>query len=293
MKHILNINNLDNDTVNTILNVAKEMKNNQESDYKILKNKIVATLFFEPSTRTHYSFQTAIYKLGGNVLNYNHNTSSTKKGETLQDTVKTMSLYCDYMVIRHPEKNYYDKIVDYTSVPIINAGDGNGEHPTQALLDLFTIQEYIKIDNFQIAFVGDLKNGRTIHSTLKLIDKLYSNITFHLVSVNNLELDNKFLYSIKNKFEIHENINDIIDKIDILYVTRIQSERELEKIKESIIIDDNLIEKSKEDLIILHPFPRNNELSLTLDNNKKSKYFQQMENGVFVRMALLFFLELD
>ena len=150
-----------------------------------------------------------------------------------------------------------------------------------------------KVDGLTIVLLGDLKNGRTIHSTLKLLDRIYSNITFHLISVNNLELDKTFLDSIKNKYLIHENISTIINEIDVLYVTRIQKEREKEKTNNPIIITENLIKKSKDSLIILHPFPRNDELPKILDNNNKSKYFDQMQNGVFVRMALLFYLELD
>lgn len=292
MKNVLNINDLSTRDINIILYRAKKyilFKPN-----KVLEDKIIGMLFFEPSTRTHYSFESAVLKLGGNTLNYNDNTSSSKKGETLEDTIKTMSLYCDALIVRHPKDKFYLGLNKNINVPIVNAGDGSSEHPSQALLDVFTIREYTKeSDNFHIAFVGDLKNGRTIHSTLKLLDKLYNNITFHLISVNNLQLDELFLESIKNKYEIHNDIKKIIAKIDVLYLTRIQNEREPGKDFKPIVVTNKIIEKSKDSLIILHPFPRNNELPKELDNNPKSKYFEQMQNGVFVRMAILDYIFLE
>lgn len=278
-----------------IFNTAKKFKNDKNAGNDLLKNYIFGLLFFEPSTRTCLSFESAIYRLGGKVIKYNSDYSSEKKGESLEDTIKTIESYVDVFIIRHPEKNIISKIKKITKKPIINAGDGDGEHPTQALLDLFTIMEYYPTLPENIAFTGDIKYSRTIHSLIYLIKKLNTNkdILLYFVSDKNLEPD-KFLLNNLN-YQIVDNIESIVDKIDVLYVTRLQKERFGDKNMEikKIIVNDKLIKKSKEDLIILHPLPRNDELSTDLDSNVKSKYFEQVENGVFVRMSLLFNLLYD
>tara|TARA_B100001093_G_scaffold80126_1_gene71530 strand:- start:25242 stop:26111 length:870 start_codon:yes stop_codon:yes gene_type:complete len=273
--------------VNDIINTARDFKrcNTRET---ILQNSIFGLLFFEPSTRTCLSFESAIHRLGGKIIKYNSEYSSEKKGESLEDTIKTLNFYVDVFIIRHPEKNIISKIKKYTNKPIINAGDGDGEHPTQALLDLFTIQEYYTNLPEKIAFTGDIKHSRTIHSLVYLLKKIKNDIHFYFVSEPELQPEPELLNELN--YEIVSDINDIINVIDVLYVTRQQKERFTEKnlnVK-NIIINSDLISKSKENLIIMHPLPRNEELSTDLDNNPKSKYFQQVENGVFVRMAILF-----
>lgn len=282
MDSIKNVKN-----VNDIINTARDFKkcNTRET---ILEKSIFGLLFFEPSTRTCLSFESAIHRLGGKIIKYNSEYSSEKKGESLEDTIKTLNHYVDVFIIRHPEKNIISKIKTYTNKPIINAGDGDGEHPTQALLDLFTIQEYYTNLPEKIAFTGDIKHSRTIHSLVYLLKKIKNDIHFYFVSQPELQPEPELLNEIN--YEIVSDINDIINVIDVLYVTRQQKERFAEKnlnVK-NIIINSDLISKSKENLIIMHPLPRNEELSTDLDNNPKSKYFQQVENGVFVRMAILF-----
>ena len=284
------IKDIGNINIFNIFNIAKKFKNDKNASNDLLKNYIFGLLFFEPSTRTCLSFESAIYRLGGKVIKYNSDYSSEKKGESLEDTIKTIESYVDVFIIRHPEKNIISKIKKITKKPIINAGDGDGEHPTQALLDLFTIMEYYPTLPENIAFTGDIKHSRTIHSLVYLINKLNTNknILLYFVSDKNLEPDKLLLNDLN--YRIVDNIESIIDKIDVLYVTRLQKERFEDKNMEikKIIVDNKLIKKSKEDLIILHPLPRNDELSTDLDSNVKSKYFEQVENGVFVRMSLLF-----
>lgn len=281
------IKTLEMQHIEEIMKTTKDIKNG-DMKYKLLKNTIFGLLFFEPSTRTCLSFESAIHRLGCKIIKYNSEYSSEKKGETLEDTIKTLNHYVDVFIIRHPEKNIISKIKTYTNKPIINAGDGDGEHPTQALLDLFTIQEYYTNLPEKIAFTGDIKHSRTIHSLVYLLKKIKNDIHFYFVSQPELQPDPELLNGLN--YEIVSDINDIINVIDVLYVTRQQKERFAEKnlnVK-NIIINSDLISKSKENLIIMHPLPRNEELSTDLDNNPKSKYFQQVENGVFVRMAILF-----
>jgi aspartate carbamoyltransferase len=280
------IKNLSSRQISFIMNTALIFK---EKDYRSedLKDKIFGLLFFEPSTRTCLSFESAIHRLGGKVIKYNSNYSSEKKGESLEDTIKTIDMYIDVFIIRHPEKNIISKIKKFTNKPIINAGDGDGEHPTQALLDLFTILKYYPKYPNKIAFSGDIKYSRTIHSLVYLLNKLCPDIEFYFVCDKLLEPSNELLSSLK-KFKICNDLDYIIKFIDVLYVTRLQKERFNGEIIKSYIIDENLIKNSKSKLIILHPLPRNEELSKDLDNNPKSKYFEQVENGIYVRMSIIY-----
>ena len=258
-----------------------------------LKGYIFGLLFFEPSTRTCMSFESAIYRLGGNVIKYNSQYSSEKKGESLEDTIRTIDSYIDVFIIRHPEKNIISKIKKVTNKPIINAGDGDGEHPTQAMLDLFTIMEYYPKLPDKIAFTGDLKYSRTVNSLVSLLKKISSSlnkdIEYYFVSDKLLTPSINILRGINYKVISDSSIKEVIDIIDVLYVTRLQKERYFDENVQINIetIDSKLISSSKNSLIIMHPLPRNQELSTDLDNNEKSKYFEQVENGVFVRMAIL------
>ena len=292
---LVSIDDLSLDQINEIMTLAQEYEivmNNVSANNNILcrsgtENKIFCLMFFEPSTRTNLSFQTAICKLNSKFIIYDDNNSSSKKGESIYDTIKTLESYCDGIIIRHPDQEFVRSCSKLTHLPIINAGNGNGEHPTQALLDLYTIQKYNSTSNFSIAFTGDLKNSRTVHSLVKLLDKVYNNITLYFVSCVDLMLTSEHKKNVKNCYYEVKNIDDIISKIDVLYMTRMQKEREDIDTSYNININEDILNKSKSNLILLHPLPRNKEIPIYLDTNKKSKYFEQVKNGVYVRMSIL------
>ena len=278
-----------------ILEILSNSQNMKIQDTKnlSLQNIIFGLLFFEPSTRTCLSFESAINRLGGKIIKYNKDYSSEKKGESLEDTIKTIDYYVDVFIIRHSEKNIISKIKNITNKPIINAGDGSGEHPTQALLDLFTIFDYHKEIPKNIAFTGEIKYSRTIHSLVYLLSKFNTSSIFHFVSDDKLKPEGEFLDFLKkinNNYFIHDNINSIINNIDVLYITRIQKERFNDEKVKPIIINKEIVKNSKESMIIMHPLPRNNELSTDLDDYYQSKYFEQIQNGVYVRMAIIDFI---
>lgn len=276
-----------------ILDRAEEFEKNPNQ--RILQGKVVASLFFEPSTRTRLSFESAVNRLGGRVIGFSDaNSSSTSKGESLKDTILTVSNYSDLIVMRHPIEGSARWASEVASVPIINAGDGANQHPTQCLLDLYTIrQTQGTLDNLNIAFVGDLKYGRTVHSLVMALTQF--NTTFHLISPTELKLPSSVKMYIKDaNLEYHQytEITDAIPKIDILYMTRIQRERfsdpmEYERVKNSYILKNSMLEQSRQNLKILHPLPRVNEINEDVDPNPKAYYFQQALNGVFVRQALI------
>lgn len=286
-KSIISIDDLSIDDINHILNDAEMFEKNIFHQVPSLEKKIFSIMFYEPSTRTNLSFQSAINRLNSKMIIYNHDMSSSKKGESIYDTIKTMESYCDGIIVRHPDQETVKFISQISSIPVINAGNGNGEHPTQALLDLFTIKKYFSNNIFTIAFSGDLKNSRTIHSLIRLLDRLYLNITFYFISCHELELEQSFKNNIKNIFYEVKNINDIIYKIDVLYMTRIQKEREDILSSYNINLSEETLKYSKNNLIVLHPLPRNDEIPPILDKNPKCKYFEQVKNGVYVRMAIL------
>ena len=286
-KNIIDIDTLRLTTIDKILVRAVYYQNYKHS--KALKHKVIGNLFFEPSTRTHCSFQSAIKRCGGSYIDLEIQNSSIKKGESFEDTIKTMEQYCDALVIRHPEKGSVKKCAAMTSIPVINAGDGSREHPTQALLDLFTIRQYhILMEPINIAFCGDLKNSRACHSLIKLLDKLYTQITFYLISDDALRLDPDVIQSLNNVCISGSDISSIITKIDVLYMTRLQKERMVNpEMVQNTIITNELLETAKQNMILMHPLPRNEELPVECDANPRSKYFEQIKNGVFVRMAIL------
>lgn len=260
----------------------------------ILKRKILATLFFEPSTRTRLSFEAAMLKLGGSTIGFaDADITSVKKGENLSDTIRTIENYADIIALRHPLEGSAKLAAEFSRVPILNAGSGAEEHPTQALMDLYTIQkEKGRIDSLKIALVGDLRYGRTVHSlayALSLFD-----IELYLISPESLRMRKEVVDSIKNQISIIEDINldKIMPQIDVLYITRIQKERfpdlaEYSKVKGVYKIDLKTISSGKNDLIVLHPLPRIDEIASEVDNTPQAKYFQQVWNGIVVRMALL------
>ena len=261
----------------------------------ILDGYVVATLFFEPSTRTRLSFESAASRLGAQVIGFSEaGSSSVSKGESLNDTVLTVSNYADIIVMRHPREGSARYASEVSPVPIINAGDGANQHPTQTLLDMYSIRKTQgRLDNLQIAFVGDLKFGRTVHSLTFALCNF--NATFHLVSPEELKLPSYVKRKIKeNKLDYFQytDINEVIPQVDILYMTRIQKERfsdpiEYERVKNAYILRNDMLQGAKKDMRVLHPLPRVNEIELDVDANPMAYYFRQAQNGVFVRQALL------
>lgn len=292
-RSLISINDYSKEQQLRILELAAEFE--KEPRQKILDNYVVATLFFEPSTRTRLSFESAISQLGGKIIGFTDaSSSSVSKGETLMDTIKTVSNYSDLIVMRHPLDGSSRWASEVADIPIINAGDGANQHPTQCLLDMYSIQKTQgSLDNIHIAFVGDLKYGRTVHSLVIAMSQF--NTTFHLVSPVELKLPSAVKKYIKDAgLEYHQytDLNDVMDKVDILYMTRIQRERfsdpmEYEKVKNSYILKNEHLEGSKENMKVLHPLPRVNEIEEAVDANPKAYYFQQALNGVYVREALL------
>ena len=291
-RHIISINDLSKDEIWHILKTAKKLEKTSEP---YLKNKIMASLFFEPSTRTRLSHESAMTKLGGTVIGFSDSTStSLQKGETLLDTIRMTDKYADVIVMRHNKDGAARAAAEVSAVPIINAGDGANQHPTQTLLDLFTIlKTQNKIDNLKIAIVGDLKYGRTTHS-LGIALSLFSN-ELHFISPPQLRMPNSILDVIMKNgaiCTIHEKIDDIINEVDIIYMTRIQKERfpdieEYVKVKDSFILKKDMLDNVKTNLKILHPLPRVNEISMDIDDTKYAAYFDQAANSVCVRQALL------
>jgi len=289
---------LDKKILGSIFKLADDMEEKDRAGILInsLKGKILASLFYEPSTRTRFSFESAMHKLGGNVISTESaiHFSSVTKGESLQDTIKIISGYSDIIILRHFKEGSAEIASRFSSVPIINAGDGMGEHPTQALLDLYTIKkEFGNIDNIKIALLGDLLYGRTIHSLLHLLGAY--NVDIFLISPEQLKLPEKYKNYLDKKgidYKEIDNIKKIIKEIDVLYVTRIQKERfnsedEYEKLKNSYKIDSEMLKEMKDNAIIMHPLPRVNEISTDIDDDKRAAYFRQAKNGLYIRMALL------
>lgn len=276
-----------------ILEIAADFEKNPNQ--KLLNDYVVASLFFEPSTRTRLSFETAANRLGARVVGFSDSGStSVKKGESLKDTIKMVSNYADIIVMRHPREGSARFSSEISDVPVINAGDGANQHPTQCLLDLYSIQKTQgTLDNLQIALVGDLKYGRTVHSLVQAMCNF--NATFHLVSPEALKLPSSVKMDIKKQnlsYFQHTELNEIIPLADIIYMTRIQKERfsdtmEYEKVKNSYVLNRAMLHNCKPNMKILHPLPRVNEISEDVDDMPQAYYFTQALNGVFVRQALL------
>lgn len=292
-KSLISIHDITTKEYNDILDMAEKFEKNTTQN--ILDKFVVATLFFEPSTRTRLSFESAASRLGAKVIGFSDaSTSSVKKGESLKDTILTVSNYSDIIIMRHPKEGSARYASEVSPVPILNAGDGSNQHPTQCLLDLYSIRKTQgTLDNLNIAFVGDLKYGRTVHSLAQSLTNY--NTTFHLVSPEELKLPSSVKRHIKNKnLEYHQytELDEVIPKVDILYMTRIQQERfsdplEYERVKNAFILKNSMLEDSKKNLKVLHPLPRVNEITIDVDSNPKAYYFQQAKNGVYVRQALL------
>jgi aspartate carbamoyltransferase catalytic subunit len=293
-RDIVSIKDFSRKEINYLLNRSHAMEPIAQKGSDILKGKILATLFFEPSTRTRLSFEAAMLKLGGSTIGFAEaEIASVRKGENLADTVRTVENYADIIALRHPLEGAAKLAAEFSNVPILNAGSGAEEHPTQAFMDLYTIQkEKGKIDGLKIALVGDLRYGRTVHSLAYALS-LY-NIELYLISPESLRMRREVIRAIKDKISIVEDINleKIIPQIDVLYVTRIQKERfpdpaEYAKVKGIYRIDLNTLKSAKKDMIILHPLPRVDEIASEVDSKPQARYFQQVWNGIVVRMALL------
>ena len=292
-KSLVSINDYSKEDILEILELAKSFEENPNQE--LLKGIVVGVLFFEPSTRTRLSFEAAIQRMGGSIIGFTDSSSSSvKKGESLKDTIKTVNQYADLIVMRHPIEGSARHASEVASIPVINAGDGANQHPTQCLLDLYTIlQTQNTLDNLNMTFVGDLKHGRTVHS-LSIAMTLF-NSTFHLVSPIELKLPSAVKIHIKDKkldYHQYTELADAIPQSDILYMTRIQAERfsdpiEYERVKNSYILKAEMLENSKANLKVLHPLPRVNEIDTAIDKMPQAYYFKQAQNGMFVRQALI------
>jgi aspartate carbamoyltransferase catalytic subunit len=293
-RDIISIKDFSREEINHIFKVAQTMEPLASKGSDMLRGKILATLFFEASTRTRLSFESAMHRLGGSTIGFAEaEIASVKKGENLADTVRTVENYADVIALRHPLEGAARLAAEFSKVPIINGGSGAEEHPTQALLDLYTMKkEKGKIDGLKIAFVGDLRYGRTVHSLAYALS-LY-NIELYLISPETLKMRREVLQTIKEKIPVIEktNLEKIIPLVDVLYVTRIQKERfpdpaEYVKVKGSYKINLQTLSEAKKDLAILHPLPRVDEIAAEVDATPYARYFQQVRNGIVVRMALL------
>jgi aspartate carbamoyltransferase catalytic subunit len=293
-RDIISIKDFSREEIDYVLNLAQAMEPMALKGSDTLKGKILATLFFEPSTRTRLSFESAMHKLGGSAIGFAEaEVASVKKGENLADTVRVVENYADVIALRHPLEGAARLAAEFAKVPIINGGSGAEEHPTQALLDLYTtMKEKSKIDGLRIALVGDLRYGRTVHSLAYALS-LYD-IELYLVSPESLKMRREVLHTIEEKISVTQktSLEKIVPLVDVLYVTRIQKERfpdpaEYAKVRGSYTIDLQTLKKAKEDLIILHPLPRIDEVAAEVDKTSHARYFQQVWNGIVVRMALL------
>ena len=292
-RSLVSIDDLTTQEILRILDLAMEFE--KQPTQKLLEGKVVATLFFEPSTRTRLSFESAINRLGGKIVGFSDASStSVSKGETLNDTIRTVSNYCDLVVMRHPIEGSARFASEISSVPVINAGDGANQHPTQTLLDLFSIRKTQgTLDNLNIFLVGDLKYGRTVHSLMMAMSRWKA--TFNFISPEELRMPDEYKLYLDNiglKYYEHSDFTDIVSKADIIYMTRVQKERfsdpiEYEKVKNVYVLRNSMLRNTKPTMKILHPLPRVNEIHIDVDNNPKAYYFEQTLNGVYTRQAIL------
>ncbi len=293
-KSLVSITDYSKEQILSLLEKIETFEHNPNQ--RVLQGKVVATLFFEPSTRTRLSFETAVNRLGGRVIGFSDaSTSSSVKGETLKDTIIMVSNYADLIVMRHHLEGAARYASEVSSVPVINAGDGSNQHPTQTMLDLYSIYKTQgTLENLHITMVGDLKYGRTVHSLLMAMS--HFNPVFHFIAPKELEMPNSYKDFCKTSgIEFHEYTDfseEVIDKSDILYMTRVQKERftdlmEYEKVKNVYTLRNKMLENSKPNLRVLHPLPRVNEIAYDVDDNPKAYYFQQAKNGVYTREAII------
>ena len=297
-QNILSVDQFAPNTLEYIFARSREMREmvKRVGATDLLKGFVLTCLFYEPSTRTSSSFIAAMERLGGSVIPITQGVqfSSVSKGETLADTVRTLEQYSDVIVLRHPEIGSSRLAADYATVPIINAGDGAGEHPTQALLDLFTIREELgTLDGLKVAMIGDLRYGRTVHSLTKLL--LHYDVSLRFVSPEILRLPLRLMNEVIDAgIDVREthDVADVIENADVLYVTRVQKERfsdlaQYEQVKEYYVITPELMTKAKDKMVVMHPLPRVGEIHYSVDKDQRAAYFRQVQNGMYMRMALL------
>lgn len=295
-RNLINADDFNVEEINEILNLAEEIIKRPSDFSNLCNGKILGTLFFEPSTRTRLSFESAIHRLGGDCIGFSESaSSSTSKGESLADTIRTVSNYTDIIAMRNPKEGSAILASSYSEVPLINAGDGGHQHPTQTLTDLLTIWMTKKrLDNMTIGLCGDLKFGRTVHSLIKAMSR-YNNNKFVLISPEELQVPDYIKIFLKSKnieFKEVEKMEDIIGELDVLYMTRVQRERffneaDYVRLKDSYILDNSKMRLASQDLAVLHPLPRVNEIATEVDSDPRAVYFKQVRYGVIVRMALI------
>jgi aspartate carbamoyltransferase catalytic subunit len=293
-KSLISITDFTKEEYLKIMHLAEDFEANPHQ--KLLQGKVIATLFFEPSTRTRLSFETAINRLGGKIIGFSDSSSSSvSKGETLHDTIRMVSNYADMIIMRHPLEGSARYASEIANVPVINAGDGANQHPSQTLLDMYSIlKTQGRLDNINLFLVGDLKYGRTVHSLIMALLQ-FQNPIFNFIAPPELALPNEYKIHLKAngiKYFEHAEFTDIINAADIIYMTRVQKERfidpvEYEKVKNVYILRNEMLRNTKETMKILHPLPRINEIHTDVDSNPKAYYFTQAKNGVYTRMAII------
>lgn len=297
MKYLIDPMDLSVEEIDELIDIANDIIKDRTRYQDVCRHKILATLFFEPSTRTRLSFESAMLSLGGSVLGFSSaSNTSASKGESVSDTISVVSSYCDIIAMRHPKEGAPLVATRKSTVPLINAGDGGHNHPTQTLTDLLTIyREKGRLDNLTIGFCGDLKFGRTVHSLTKAMSR-YKNIKFVFIAPPELKIPEYLKHDLLDAKNLDhkevETIEEVIEDLDILYMTRVQKERffneqDYIRLKDTYILDLKKLEKSKSDLIVMHPLPRVNEIAIEVDDDPRAKYFDQVQNGRFMRMALI------
>ena len=296
MRHLISPLDFSVEELDKLLDLANDIEKNPKKYSEVCKGKKLATLFYEPSTRTRLSFEAAMMNLGGNVLGFSEAASSSAaKGESVADTIQIVSCYADIAAMRHPKEGAALVAAKKSNIPVINAGDGGHQHPTQTLTDLLTIKSLKgRLNNVTIGLCGDLKFGRTVHSLINALLR-YDNVKFILISPTELKAPKYIIKNIKKagaQYEEVTRIEDVIDSLDLLYMTRVQKERffneeDYIRLKDSFILDSKKMEMAKEDMLVLHPLPRVNEISVEVDSDPRAVYFKQAQYGVYVRMALI------
>ena len=296
MRHLLSPLDFSVEELDQMFDLANDIEANPEKYQDVCRNKKIATLFYEPSTRTRLSFEAAMINLGGQVLGFSEATSSSAaKGESVADTIKIVSCYSDICAMRHPKEGSALVAARHADVPVINAGDGGHQHPTQMLTDLLTIRSLKgKLGDFTIGLCGDLKFGRTVHSLIHALLR-YDNIKFLLISPEELQVPDNIIESIEEagaEYSVATKLVVVIDQLDLLYMTRVQRERffneeDYVRLKDSFMLDKKKLDQAKDDMLVLHPLPRVNEISVDVDDDPRAVYFKQAQYGVYVRMALI------
>ena len=298
MRHLIDPLDLTQQEITQLLDLADRICADPAAYQEVANHKKLATLVYEPSTRTRISFEAAMLNLGGHVLGFpSENVSSATKGESVADTIRVVSCYADIVAMRHPKEGAPLRASRYSNIPVINAGDGGHQHPTQTLTDLMTIRRRMgRLDDLTIGLCGDLKFGRTVHSLIEALVLRYSNVKFVLISPEELRVPSYIREDILEKhnveFEEVERLEDALPKLDILYMTRVQKERffneeDYIRLKDCYILDKKRMAMAKDDMFVLHPLPRVNEISVEVDDDPRAAYFRQAQYGVYVRMALI------